>query len=310
MKMNRRILALVIACFLGLTALAESYTVYVNKDDAKVYDISGEVIGRLSVNTKLKLTGMKGDICRVEKGGNTAYMMKGDLSKKEICLENCDDAEKVETISETVYVGKDGAKVYDSKGKKLGTLAVNTKLTLTGVKDDICRVKKDGKTAYMRKSDLSDDRVEVRTAEIGASSGSSASSVKVMDWFSSDIQKIFSKGTTATITDVETGLSWREQRRGGSSHADVQPVSAEDTATLKKVYGGKWSWDRRAIIVTIDGVHYAASMNGMPHGSGAISSNNFDGHHCIHFLNSRTHGTDRVCPLHQAAIQKAAKAKI
>ena len=46
-------------------------------------------------------------------------------------------------------------------------------------------------------------------------------------------------------------------------------------------------------------------MNGMPHGSDSIKDNDFDGHHCIHFTNSRTHGTTVVCALHQAAIRKA-----
>lgn len=133
---------------------------------------------------------------------------------------------------------------------------------------------------------------------------------KEMDWWKSDIQKIFAKGVTATITDVKTGLAWREQRRGGSSHADVQPLTAKDTAALKKAYGGSWSWKRRAIFVTINGVNYAASMNGMPHGGSSIKGNKFDGHHCIHFTNSRTHGSNRVDENHQKAIRQALKATL
>lgn len=127
-----------------------------------------------------------------------------------------------------------------------------------------------------------------------------------MDWWTSDIQKIFAKGVTAQITDVLTGLTWKEQRRGGTNHADVQPCTAADTANLKKAYGGKWKWDRRAIWVTINGVVYAASMNGMPHGGSSIKNNNFDGHHCIHFTNSRTHCSNKVCNNHKKAIEKAA----
>ena len=122
------------------------------------------------------------------------------------------------------------------------------------------------------------------------------------------IQKVFKVGVIATVTDVDTGISWRVKRSGGSNHADVQPLTAADTAKMKKAYGGSWSWNRRAIWVTIDGVTYAASMNGMPHGSGSITTNNFDGHHCIHFLNSRTHSGDRWDTAHQSAVQKAYKA--
>ena len=131
-----------------------------------------------------------------------------------------------------------------------------------------------------------------------------------MDWWKSDIQKIFAKGVTATITDVETGLVWQEQRRGGTNHADVQPLTKEDTEKLKRAYGGKWRWNRRAIWVTIDGKNYAASMNGMPHGGSSIKDNGFDGHHCIHFTNSRTHCSNKVCPIHQKMIKKAAAAKL
>ena len=102
-----------------------------------------------------------------------------------------------------------------------------------------------------------------------------------------------------------TGLSWQVVRSGGTNHADVQPKTAQDTALMKKAYGGTWSWNRRAIWVSIGGEKYAASMNGMPHGSDSIKDNDFDGHHCIHFTNSRTHGTNVVCALHQAAIRKA-----
>lgn len=131
-----------------------------------------------------------------------------------------------------------------------------------------------------------------------------------MDWWTSNIQSIFAKGVTATITDVETGLTWQEQRRGGTNHADVQPLTKEDTEKLKRAYGGKWKWDRRAIWVTIDGKNYAASMNGMPHGGSSIKNNGFDGHHCIHFTNSRTHCSNKVCPKHQAMIKRAAAAKL
>ena len=132
---------------------------------------------------------------------------------------------------------------------------------------------------------------------------------KEMDWWTSDISTIFAVGTVAVVTDVDTGIAWNEKRMGGTNHADVQPVTAADTAAMKKACGS-WSWERRAIFVTINGVNYAASMNCMPHGSDSISGNDFDGHHCIHFTNSRTHGSNKVCALHQAAIKKALAAKL
>lgn len=125
-----------------------------------------------------------------------------------------------------------------------------------------------------------------------------------MDWWTSDIQQIFFRGRIVVVTDVRTGISWREARLGGNKHADCEPLTAKDTAALKAAYGGTWSWDRRPVWVSIAGARYAASMNGRPHGDGP-RDNDFPGHHCIHFTNSRTHTGNRLDARHQAAIKEA-----
>lgn len=117
---------------------------------------------------------------------------------------------------------------------------------------------------------------------------------------------LFNVGATATITDVATGLKFRVKRLGGGNHADAEPLTSEDTAIMRRIYGGSWSWNTRAIIVTVGGRSVAASMNGMPHSIQTIYNNNFNGHFCIHFLNSRTHNTNSVCPNHQAMVRRAA----
>jgi LysM repeat protein len=128
---------------------------------------------------------------------------------------------------------------------------------------------------------------------------------EMADWWTVASQ-VFTIGTTATITDLDSGLTYRVVRKGGTNHADCQPLTAADTAKMKQAYGGSWSWTRHAILVNVNGRVFAASQNGMPHGGRSIYDNNFNGHFCIHFLNSRTHGTNRVDPAHQAAVHKAA----
>lgn len=140
------------------------------------------------------------------------------------------------------------------------------------------------------------------------SDGGVHGAARTMDWWTSDIQKIFAVGVVATITDVDTGISWKEKRFAGKNHADIQPLTKADTAKLKKVYG-HWSWKRRAVFVTINGENYAASIHGMPHG-GSNLRNNFPGHHCCHFLNSRTHGSNKVDANHQKMVAKAAAARL
>ncbi|NLU50275.1 MAG: hypothetical protein GXX09_07690 [Syntrophomonadaceae bacterium] len=110
----------------------------------------------------------------------------------------------------------------------------------------------------------------------------------------------------ALVTDVNTGKSFWVQRRGGTNHADVQPLTARDSRIMKSIYQGKWSWERRAIIVACRNRRVAASMNGMPHGAGAIGDNDFDGHFCIHFYGSKTHRGNRVDERHQNMVLEAA----
>lgn len=128
---------------------------------------------------------------------------------------------------------------------------------------------------------------------------------EMADWWTV-ASKVFTIGAIATVTDIDSGLTYRVMRKGGTNHADCQPLTAADTAKMKQAYGGSWSWTRHAILVNVNGRVFAASQNGMPHGGQSIYDNNFDGHFCIHFLNSRTHGTNRVDPAHQAAVHKAA----
>lgn len=109
-----------------------------------------------------------------------------------------------------------------------------------------------------------------------------------------------------TVVDLETGLSFQGQRRAGSHHADVQPLTRSDTAVMKQIYGGTWSWKRRAILVLSDGRPIAASMHGMPHGGDGIPDNGFSGHFCIHFLGSSTHRSGQVDVAHQLMVHKAA----
>ena len=63
------------------------------------------------------------------------------------------------------------------------------------------------------------------------------------------VYKILPKYSKFTVLDVETGKRFHVQRRAGSRHADVQPLTPKDTTIMKEIYGGKWSWKRRAIIV-------------------------------------------------------------
>lgn len=131
---------------------------------------------------------------------------------------------------------------------------------------------------------------------------------ETLDWFADDVTKVIPKKAVFTIKDVYTGKTFKAKRWSGYNHLDAEPLTAEDTAIMKSIYGGSWSWNRRPILILYRGHVYAASMNGMPHGTTTISGNDFDGHFCIHFKNSKTHGTDKVDAAHQKAVATASKA--
>jgi len=122
--------------------------------------------------------------------------------------------------------------------------------------------------------------------------------VKEWDWWNK-VEPIFPINEKAIITDVETGMSFEVKRYGGTNHADVEPLTSRDTEILRRIYGGCWSWDRRAVIVHIGAHLIAGSINGIPHGGQRIYNNNFPGHICLHFSNSRLHNSGQVDPEHQ-----------
>ena len=127
--------------------------------------------------------------------------------------------------------------------------------------------------------------------------------IEMLPW--EKVNGILPKYSKFTVLDVETGKMFKVQRRAGNRHADVQPLTSKDTKIMKKIYGGEWSWKRRAIIVIHHDQWIAASMHGMPHGAGALE-NNFPGHFCIHFYGSTTHGTKSMDLSHKLMILKAA----
>ncbi|MBQ2817647.1 MAG: peptidoglycan-binding protein [Clostridia bacterium] len=130
---------------------------------------------------------------------------------------------------------------------------------------------------------------------------------KLIEW--SDVKKMISRGSKFKLRDFYTGIEYYVIMVGGSKHCDFEPATKNDTAKFKKTYGGKWSWDRRPVLARINGRWYAGSVNGMPHGYETISGNGMENQCCLHFLNSRTHGTNSICSKHQYCIKVAAGKK-
>lgn len=171
--------------------------------------------------------------------------------------------------------------------------------------------------------------IVVKTSSTATASASKKQSSYLLPWFSK-VSSIFAIGKVATVYDINTGLSFKVKRTYGHNHADCETLTAKDTAIMKKIFGGSWSWDRRAVIVTVGDTKIAASLDGMPHaglddysanvtvssrsggfGRGenldTVKGNNMNGHFDIHFYGSRTHGTNSTDPQHQKMVKTAAQ---
>ena len=137
--------------------------------------------------------------------------------------------------------------------------------------------------------------------------------VEKVNW--SVANKLWARGTVAMVTDVNTGLSFAAKRYAGGSHADVEPLTAADTAIMCRIYNVENAqeisennlYQRHPLWVTIGGRSLAASMYGVPHNPSGdtLPDNDYTGQFCIHFVGSKVHRTNEVDKDHQNAINYA-----
>ena len=274
-------------------------TMYVKSGYANLYksaSTSASKNGFAAYGCKVTVTAVTGDWCTCSYGSVSGYVQKSALTSN-----------NPNNLSNTVYVKSSSVKIYKvpSTGGESAKVSTSTALKQTAKYDSTwSRVTYDGKVGFVKTSELTNKK-----ASAGSTSSPASAKAVAADWFKSNIQSEFYKGRIATVTDVNTKISWKVKRKGGSNHADVEPLTASDTAAMKKACGSDFmTWHRRAIWVSLNGNKYAASMNCMAHGLCNIKDNNFDGHFCIHFTNSRTHGSDKVDSDHQSCIKRALNA--
>ena len=110
------------------------------------------------------------------------------------------------------------------------------------------------------------------------------SEIQLLHWFN-DIKPTLKSKAKFLVYDPATGLSWTLQLLSAGRHADSEPLTATDTAVMFKAFGNQNTWNQKAVYVRLpDGRWTIGSTHDMPHLSGNIKDNNFDGHLCLHFL--------------------------
>lgn len=293
LKYSRKILCLMLAALLFIsmsgTAFAKSVTMRVFTDKARVYQSASTSSASLALpkGLKVSLTGVSGDWARIQYKGRTGYCALAALEATRLY---------------TGYISKSGAYVYQTpstSSRRIG-VPVNTKLYIIGKWGNFWRVCNASGSAigFVPTGNVSKSKVAT-TPPVSHYK----KQVTKLNWYGggSDVLK---KGQYGYIYDIGTNQFIRIKRMGGSSHADVEPATKEDTAKLKSLSGG-FSWDSRACILIANGQYVACAVNTMPHGEQTIKNNGFDGQFCLHMVGSKTHGTDAVNSAHQAAINAA-----
>lgn len=142
--------------------------------------------------------------------------------------------------------------------------------------------------------------------------GPAKSQIKLQMWYT-EIKPTIKSGQTVLVYEPSSGSSFRLRFYSLGRHADSEPLTAQDTAIMKAAWGGKFSWDEKPVYVLLpSGTWVLASMHCMPHLSGSIKDNDFDGHLCVHFPRTMEetirNGDTKNGVRHQKDIRKAWKA--
>ena len=308
----------------GSETLKKLDSAYKNADSDKDDDslrkgATGSAVKDLQ--TKLKKLGFYNAYVEGSYGDTTVAAVKAFQKKYNLTADGVAGSETLKKL-DTAYKNADSNTSTDDDSLRKGATGTAVKTLQTNLKKlgfytayvdgSFGSTTESAVKAFQKKYGLSADGVagsatlkKIESAVASASSGKITT--ERLDWFNGG-KYVIPNGAVFQIKDVSTGLIFSARRQSGGNHMDAEPLTAEDTAILKKINGGTFSWRRRAVLVKYNGHVYAASIYSEPHGTNTILDNNFDGQFCLHFYGSKTHGTDRVDADHQKCVEQAMKA--
>ena len=305
----------------GSETLKKLDSAYKNADSDKDDDslrkgATGSAVKNLQ--TKLKKLGFYNASIDGDYGDTTVAAVKAFQKKYNLTADGVAGSETLKKL-DTAYKNADSNTSTDDDSLRKGATGTAVKTLQTNLKKlgfytayvdgSFGATTESAVKAFQKKYGLTADGVagsatlkKIESAVASASSGKITT--ERLDWFNGG-KNVIPNGAVFQIKDVSTGLIFSARRQSGGN---AEPLTAEDTAILKKINGGTFSWRRRAVLVKYNGHVYAASIYSEPHGTNTILDNNFDGQFCLHFYGSKTHGTDRVDADHQKCVEQAMKA--
>ena len=137
-----------------VTAYAQSETALYRS-----FTEDSDKLATISAGSTVLVAATAGEWAYAQSNGKTGFVKLSALTTDAPRADAPDSS--VQTMNGTAYASKDGAKVYNAKGKALGSVPLNTAVTVKAVRDNLCLVERCGVTAVMYASDLSTEKTEV-----------------------------------------------------------------------------------------------------------------------------------------------------
>ena len=148
---------------------------------------------------------------------------------------------------------------------------------------------------------------------VGGTTDSAENTVAVMarkvvyEYWYSTVRNECRKYPYCTLYDPESGISWQVHMFSYGKHAEIEPLTPNDTAKMNQVCGEE-VWTPKAVwVIFADGTIRIATTHSVPHGVQHITDNDFPGHCCLHFPRTLAQVTaiGPYATKHQNAVDKA-----
>ncbi len=279
------------------------------------------ILGKLYSGELVEILGSTGGWYKISYNGGTGYVsaeyVQEGAPPDDIPPSTNDMLTKDLDIDTTLKVGSTGSKVKDLQ------TALNIQGFYSGEIDGIYdSAVQSAVKAFQKAAGLDADGIAgnytlatvytlldpIPKSQLNLKAYDDGSSIPIIKPSWSEANNLLPRRATFTVVDVRTGYTFQAIRTGGSLHADTEPATRVDTNIMFQAIGSKWSWARRPVWIVYNGVRMAASMNCQPHGFETIGGNDMTGQFCIHFVDSKTHGSNKVDADHQSCIDEAYRA--
>ena len=148
---------------------------------------------------------------------------------------------------------------------------------------------------------------------VGGTTDSAEDTVAVMarkvvyEYWYSTVRNACRKYPYCTLFDPESGISWQVHMFSYGKHAEIEPLTPNDTVKMNQVCGEEVWTPKPVWVIFADGTIRIATTHSVPHGVQHITDNDFPGHSCLHFPRTTAQVTaiGPYATKHQNAVDKA-----